>query len=257
MVKKIDDAPHSGEGLAAQTLTLAFTPFPGRFRTAEGALVQPPAGWECLPPGDAGLTRRVKALGPSWTVVQKKGRKTFSHGVWAPAAHIAQARAEIAAQRADPAHARRKATDAACRERTQTAYVEDFRGAVLALLRFALEHAEVEARLADAVTAHATPVGSGTVARTQRIPVEERAEAALIAWLRHQTTTYDHLHIARIKGERRRVRRLLAEGSRRLLEAHRTPANAPVRAPVHDLAACTLCSVLLADKASSAVGESA
>ena len=29
-----------------------------------------------------------------------------------------------------------------------------------------------------AVTDHATPVGSGTVARTKRIPVEQRAEAA-------------------------------------------------------------------------------
>ncbi|WP_462288722.1 DUF2293 domain-containing protein [Nostocoides sp.] len=34
----------------------------------------------------------------------------------------------------------------------------------------------------------------------------ERAEAAVIAWMRHQTTAYDrHGHPARIKGERRRV----------------------------------------------------
>jgi len=46
-------------------------------------------------------------------------------------------------------------------------------------------------RLARAVADHATPVGSGTVARTKRIPVEERAEAAVIAWMRHQTTGYD------------------------------------------------------------------
>ena len=29
-----------------------------------------------MPPGDAGLTRRVKAAGPSWTVIEKRGRKT-------------------------------------------------------------------------------------------------------------------------------------------------------------------------------------
>jgi len=29
----------------------------------------------------------------------------------------------------------------------------------------------------DAVTLHATPVGSGTVARTERIPINERTEA--------------------------------------------------------------------------------
>jgi hypothetical protein len=51
------------------------------------------------------------------------------------------------------------------------------------------------------VTDHATPVGSGTVARTKRIPVEQRAEAAVIAWMRHQTTGYDGMVIPRIKGK--------------------------------------------------------
>jgi len=40
---------------------------------------------------------------------------------------------------------------------------------------------------------HATPVGSGTVARTKRIPVEQRAEAAVIARMRHQTTGHDSM----------------------------------------------------------------
>ena len=65
------------------------------------------------------------------------------------------------------------------------------------------------------------PVGSGTVARTQRIPIEERAEAAAIAWMRHQTTGYDDMAIARIKGERREVRRRLAARSRALLNRYR------------------------------------
>lgn len=75
----------------------------------------------------------------------------------------------------------------------------------------------VDGRLAAEVTAHATPVGSGTVARTQRIPIERRAESAVIAWLRHQTTAYDHMQIARVKGKRREVRRMMAGESRRLL----------------------------------------
>ncbi|MCP5810296.1 DUF2293 domain-containing protein, partial [Klebsiella pneumoniae] len=79
----------------------------------------------------------------------------------------------------------------------------EFRDSVLAYLRFAPEHSATAAALADAVTAHATPVGSGTVARTARIPVEQRAEAAVIAWLRHQTTAYDNMHVARVKGARR------------------------------------------------------
>ena len=70
-------------------------------------------------------------------------------------------------------------------------YVEDFIGAVVAFLNFHPNHANLADRLAKVVTDHATPVGSGTVARTKRIQVEQRAEAAVIAWMRHQTTGYD------------------------------------------------------------------
>jgi hypothetical protein len=76
-------------------------------------------------------------------------------------------------------------------------------------------------RIARAVTAHATPVGSGTVARTKRIPIERRAEAALIAWMRHQPTGYDGMKVPRIKGKRREVRRMLARRSHELLERYR------------------------------------
>ena len=78
----------------------------------------------------------------------------------------------------------------------QTKYVEDFHGAVLAFLGFHPAHGDLGDRLARAVTDHATPVGSGTVARTKRIPVEQRAEAAVIAWMRHQTTGYDGMAIS-------------------------------------------------------------
>ena len=50
------------------SLTLAPTSDPRTFRAPDGKLLTPPAGWAVLPPGDAGLTRRVKAAGPSWTV---------------------------------------------------------------------------------------------------------------------------------------------------------------------------------------------
>ena len=191
-------------------------------RTAEGRVLAVPEGWVLLPPGDAGLTRRVKAAGPTWTVQEKRGRKTFSKGVWAPADRIETIRAELEAERSTESHAKRRASDAARRERKQTEYVEDFRGAVVEFLGFAPRYAELEQHLADAVTRHATPVGSGTVARTQRIPIERRAESAVIAWLRHQTTAYDNMQIPRIKGKRREVRRMLAEQSRRLLASYRS-----------------------------------
>lgn len=190
-------------------------------RSADGRILQVPADWELLPPGDAALTRRVKATGPSWTVQQKKGRKTFSLGVWAPRDRIQAIRAALENERSTETHAKRRAADAARRERKQQEYVEDFRLAVLAFLDFAPCYAYLAQRLADDVTEHAAPVGSGTVARTQRIPIERRAESAVIAWLRHATTAYDNMKIPRVKGKRREVRRMLAEQSRRLLETYR------------------------------------
>ena len=174
----------------------------------------------------------MKAAGPTWTVQEKVGRRMFSRGVWAPAEHVARAKAELDAERADPAYAKKLEAGRARREKKQHAYVEDFRGAVLAYLAFDPRHLALAERLADAVTAHATPVGSGTVARTERIPIDERAESAVIAWMRHQTTAYDGMEIPRIKGERRRVRRMLAERSKRLLEAYRLgrdPAACPLQ----------------------------
>lgn len=219
------------------SLTVAPTSDPRRVRAPDGTLLTPPQGWALLPPGDAGLTRRVKAAGPSWTVVEKKGRKTFSRGVWAPEAHITAARAELEVERATPAYAKRRASDQARREREQAEYEVDFANAVLRFLAFAPTFTAQAKRLAVVVTAHAAPVGSGTVARTERIPVERRAEAAVIAWLRHQTTRYDDMRITRVKGARREVRRELAEISRVLLDVHR-------RDTPHAPTTCPLCSAL-------------
>ncbi len=212
--------------MPTETRIVAPGPYERAVRTTDGQVIQAPADWELLLPGDATLTRRVKAGGPSWIVQEKKGRRTFSRGVWAPADRIAVVRVELEAQRSTEAYAKRRKADVNRRERKQGHYVEDFAAAVLAFLEFAPCHAEIATRLADAVTKHATPVGSGTVARTQRIPIERRAESAVIAWLRHQTTAYDELRIPRVKGRRREVRRMLAEESRRLLEDYR--AGVPV-----------------------------
>jgi hypothetical protein len=190
--------------------------------SSEGLNLTVPPGWSLLPPGDAGLTRRVKSGGPSWTVKQKKGRRTFSLGVWACAERIKTVRDELEIERGTEAYAKRKVSDAKRREKKQTKYVEDFQSAVRGYLGFAECYADIADRLAEAVTQHATPVGSGTVARTQRIPIERRAESAVIAWMRHQTTAYDDMKIPRVRGKRREVRRMLAKESKRLLSAYRS-----------------------------------
>jgi len=196
-------------------------PQPRTVRTEDGNVLNVPQGWELLPPGDAGVTRRVKARGPSWTVKERKGRRNFSKGVWAPAERIETVQAEFAAERSTEAYAKKQASAAKRRDRVQTEYVAEFAEAIVTFLSFHESHAEFANRLAKAVSEHATPIGSGTVARTKRIPVQRRAAAAVIAWMRHQTTAYDHMQIPRIKGKRREVRRMLAQESHALLQKYR------------------------------------
>lgn len=212
-----------------------FTPgiAPNTVINQKNQTVQVPSGWVLLPPGDAALTRRVKAAGDHWIIQEKKGRKIFSRGVWANAQTIDRIRQELEAERSTEQYARRKASDVKRRENAQVEYVDDFFQAVLAFLSFHSQHEQLAQEFARAVTEHATPVGSGTVARTKRIPVEQRAEAAVIAWMRHQTTGYDDMKIARIKGERREVRRKLAERSRQLLDAYRKGLPIQTDCPLH------------------------
>jgi hypothetical protein len=215
-----------------QSLIVAPGPSERTVIAPDGRVLTAPADWELLPPGDPALTRRVKAAGQTWAVQEKRGRKIFSKGLWCSSNDVAAIRAQLAIERADPKHARKQAAAAERRAEKQAEYVEDFRSAVLAFLNFAPVHQAFAERLATAIAAQATPVGSGTVARTERIPIEQRAEAATIAWLRHQTTAYDEMKIARIKGKRREVRRELAEQSRALLERYRRGLPAAENCPL-------------------------
>lgn len=215
------------------SIVYAPGPKPYTVRAAKGQVLNVPQGWILLPPGDAALTRRVKAAGEHWVVQERKGRRVFSKGVWAAAATIERIRAELAIERSDESYAKKQEAAARRREKTQVQYVEDFFGAVLAFLAFHPAHAQLAEKLARAVTDHATPVGSGTVARTKTIPVERRAEAAVIAWMRHQTTAYDSMKIPQVKGKRREIRRLLAQRSSELLARYRRgealDRNCPLR----------------------------
>lgn len=200
-----------------------FAPGPtaNTVQAADGTILTAPEGWTLLPPGDAGLTRRVKAAGDHWVVQEKVGRRMFSRGIWAASATIDRIRADLDVERSTEGYARKQQAASRRRDAVQADYVEDFLGAVIAFLAFHPGHVDLANRLALAVTEHATPVGSGTVARTERIPVAQRAEAAVIAWMRHQTTGYEGMAIPRIKGKRREVRRMLAARSQELLRRYR------------------------------------
>ncbi|MFO0866554.1 MAG: DUF2293 domain-containing protein [Gemmataceae bacterium] len=204
-------------------MTTTFTPgpTPNTVRSADGKVLTVPDGWILVPPGDPALTRRIKTAGDHFAVTEKRRRKVFSRGTWTPAATVERIRADLEAERSTEGFAKKKEADARRRDKAQAEYVEDFHGAVVVFLAFDPAHADLADRLARAVTDHATPVGSGTVARTRRIPVEQRAEAAVIAWMRHQTTGYDGMVTPRVKGKRREVRRMLAQRSKELLGRYR------------------------------------
>lgn len=215
-----------------ETLKLWATKDPSHPRTEDGRVLEVPAGWALLPPGDAALTRRVKAAGPSWVIQAKKGRRTFSQGIWAPADTIARLQAERAGEKEDPKYTQRLEAGRARRAKEQEAYVLEFTAAVSVFLAFDARYRELQERMARAIAEHATPVGSGTVARTKRIDVDRRAEAATIAWMRHQTTAYDDMKIPRVKGMRREVRRMLADRSRKLLGCYRRGDSMDGRCPL-------------------------
>ena len=200
--------------------------------TFQGKEQKIPTGWELLLPGDAGLTRRVKKDGAHWVVKDFYKKRWISLGVLAPADRISFFREELDSEREDPAYAKKLEAGRKRRVKQEEAYVEDFSGAVRDFLAFAPMYSELATKLADRIAKHATPVGSGTVARTKLIPIERRAEAATIAWLRHQTTSYDHMDIGRVKGDRREVRRMLAEESRRRLTGYRKGVTMGAGCPV-------------------------
>ena len=191
-----------------------------------------PDNWIFVPSGDPGLTRRLKTITQCWQVVHKRKQRIEALGLWCDAAVVEKIKSDLEEERNNPAYLRKLEKARLARIAKQDAYAVEFRQAVVDFLNFAPRYEEMAWDLADAVTDQAIPVGSGTVARTERIPVAQRAEAAVIAWMRHQTTMYDHMHIARIKGERRAVRRELAERSRALLEIYRAGGDPPENCPL-------------------------
>lgn len=191
-------------------------------RFPDGTVVTVPEDWVLVPPGDAMLTRRVKERTVTWKVEVPWKRKKISKGLWAPMGVVERVLREVQRERASPDYQRSLEKGRQRRAEEQEVYAREFRQAVLTFLAFHPRHAPLAAALADAVCAQSVAVGSGTVARTERIPIADRAAAAVIAWLRHQTTGYDDMKIARVKGERRRTRQELASGSRRMLERYRS-----------------------------------
>ena len=223
----------------ANEIRIVTTGSQGRLIGTQGEVLTPPLDWAFLPAGDAGITRKVSSQGIYWRVEVKKGRRVMSLGIWAPANTIALAKQEVQAIRLTDEYKKKQTYAAERRDKKQVQYDAEFCSAVEVFLNFHSRYDELAKKMARLITDHAIPVGSGTVARTQLIPIEDRAAHAVIAWMRHQTTAYDNLKIARVKGERRAVRRSLAQQSVALLANYREgrviPENCPLQRALNKL----------------------
>ncbi len=200
--------------------------------TDAGEQLVVPGDWALLPPGDGPLTKLVKAKGPAWLVQVKFKNRFISKGIWAKQAHISAAKNELEAKRLAPDYAKKRNQELARRQNKHREYVQEFFAGVLRYLNFHPRYTTLASQLARLVTELATPVGSGTVARTERIPLEDRTSSAVIAWMRHQTTGYDRMVVAPVKGRRRQVRRELASQSIEILQLYRDGNDIPLSCPL-------------------------
>ncbi|PKG85637.1 DUF2293 domain-containing protein [Colwellia sp. 75C3] len=208
--------------MPTETRTFLITKSDTHLKDKTGKVYSVPAGWQKLPAGDASITRKLKSLGPSWTVQEKKGRKSFSHGVWAAKEHIEAAKSLVEAQRADPKHQKKLAQAKVRREEKEVVFSTDFQQEIIKFLNFDKKYQALVEQLAVLVKEHAVPVGSGTVARSSSVTLDDKAALAVMAWMRHQTSAYDSTSVPRIKGARRELRRKIARQSERILAKYRS-----------------------------------
>ena len=108
------------------------------------------------------------------------------------------------------------------REEKETVFGEDFQQAIIGFLNFDQKYHLLVEQLSTLVKEHAVPVGSGTVARSSSVTLEDKAALAVMAWMRHQTSAYDSTSVVRVKGARRELRRQIARQSERILAKYRS-----------------------------------
>jgi hypothetical protein len=128
----------------------------------------------------------------------------------------------VEAQRADPKHQKKLAQVKVRRKEKETVFGEDFQQAIIKFLNFDQKHHLLVEQLSTLVREHAVPVGSGTVARSSSVTLEDNAALAVTAWMRHQISAYDSTSVVRVKGARRELRRLIARQSERILAKYRS-----------------------------------
>ncbi len=147
-----------------------------------------PEGWVLVPSGDPFLTREVKK-GPHWILLKRRKRYTAALGVFCPMVRLglAERRREETAE----SRARQRRLGSTSRERAEERYRDEMEQTVLHFLAFRPEHTELAREIARGAVTQATPVGSGRVGRTRKLPVAQRAELAARAYVRRRRTDFE------------------------------------------------------------------
>lgn len=185
--------------------------------------IDTPAGWDSQEPGNPFITRRVKLMGPYWVALRARKGHTETLGILAPAANI-----EAATRLAEETEAARSAARTRSqgqRIRRETAYRQLFADAVLRYLDFAPRYQALALKIAKAVADRATAVGSGRVGRTAKLTLEDKAELAARAYIRHRYTKYEDRARDGLFDLDREVHLVIRDGSQEevdeFLEKHR------------------------------------
>jgi hypothetical protein len=189
-----------------------------------------PEGWEFLPTGDAFVTRRVKAAGDYWLVWRPRSRSVPHRrllGLLAPTAAIEAARAE--AEATLEVRSARQAQGARYRARREDDYRGELAEAIVAFLDFVPEHAELAATIAADAAGRAGEVGSGRVGRTRKLSLDQRAELAARALIRHRHTDYEDRLEAEVWDDEYLYRRVKADAQQGVDEFLRQHRERPAR----------------------------
>lgn len=160
--------------------------------TPEHGEIDLPDGWELLPSGDTFVTRRVKAAGRYWNAWLPRAssrRHRRKLGIFAPSDAIQAAHAAAEQTAAKRENARKHGE--ASRARAEEKYQGELEEAIVAYLDFAEEHAGLAREIAAEASRRAAVVGSGRVGRTRTLGLEQRAELAARAYIRHELTDYE------------------------------------------------------------------
>ena len=151
--------------------------------------IEVPKGWDILPPGDAFVTRHVKLGGPHWVAKKLAKGYTTTLGIWTPKENIAAAQ-----KRAEETMAQRESKrviSRAQREKQEAKYRQQFVETAYRYLAFAPKHKKLAQDIAGGAAESATEVGSKRVGRTRKLPLEEKVELAVRAYIRHNYTDYE------------------------------------------------------------------